>query len=193
MGTNPGRDSVETVEARDTGDTSTTDIEITCTPVCLDVSQVEELYDRLSAKIYADMDKQYKEGKINGATYADTWAKLMATVVSGSMSTIAQIQMKETAMDRCVKQEQCNQSKKQQELLDEQIAMTKRQTEGFDDNKEQKMLEAQLNAWAMMFSSGLLEDMPDIINSDEVTKLYCKMADELGIPCSDPTPPGSGD
>jgi hypothetical protein len=164
-------------------DTTTQDLTIECTPVCLDIDQVKELYDTLAEKIYNDMDKQYKEGKINGATYADTWAKLMSSVISGSMNTIAQIQMKETAMDRCVKQEQCNQSKKQQELLDKQIEQTERQTKGFDDNKEQKMLEAQLNAWAMMFSSGLLEDMPDIINSDEVTKLYCKMADELGIPC----------
>ena len=158
--------------------------EQTCTPVCLDIGQVEELYDVMAGKVYADLDRQYKEGKINGATYADTWAKLMAQVISGSMNTIAQIQMKETAMDRCVKQEQCNQSKKQQALLDEQILMTQRQTEGFDDNKEQKMLEAQLNAWAMMFSSGLLEDMPTVISNDEVTKLYCQMADKLGIPCT---------
>ncbi len=67
---------------------------------------------------------------------------------------------------------------------DAQIAFTNRQTEGFDDNKKQKMLEIQMNAWAMMFSSGLLDQVPHVINSCAVDGLYSLMAQEVGAPTS---------
>ncbi len=180
----------------------------------LDTEQVSGLYQVMSELVYADMEKQFKEKRISGSTYADTWAKLMDSVVAGSMSTIAQLQMKETEMDKCVKQSQCDltdaqagevslksareeclstaecslkavqQSKVNYEIenvLPAQVDFTVRQTEGFDDNKNQKLLEIQMNAWAMMYSSGLMTDMenggvPRIINDDEVSDLYDLMS-----------------
>ena len=44
--------------------------------------------------------------------------------------------------------------------------------EGFDDNKHQKLFEAQMNAWALMFSSGLLTTQPSIISNDSASALY---------------------
>ena len=52
------------------------------------------------------------------------------------------------------------------------IDLLDRQKEGFDDNKHQKLFEAQMNAWALMFSSGLLETKPAIINDDSASSLY---------------------
>ena len=52
------------------------------------------------------------------------------------------------------------------------IDLLERQREGFDDNKHQKLFEAQMNAWALMFSSGILETKPAIINDDAVSALY---------------------
>ena len=66
--------------------------------------------------------------------------------------------------------------KKQQELL------TARQIEGFDDNVRQKMLEIQMNGWAMAFSSGMLECIPCIIDNDEMTDLYCYMKEQASVP-----------
>ncbi len=230
----------------------------------IDVNEVKKLYGALSELVYKDMDTQYREKKINGATYADTWAKLMDAVVGGAMNTVAQLQMKETPADICVKEEQCTSSQattvRNDELADSnieetnkkslreeclstaecalkdeqtkkvtaeellvdaqteevplksareeclataectlkdtqttkvnyeisnvlpaQVAFTNRQTEGFDDNKNQKLLEIQMNAWAMMYSSGLMTDMtnggvPRIINDDEVSDLYDLMS-----------------
>jgi len=72
-----------------------------------------------------------------------------------------------------------------------QTAFTIRQTEGFDDNKKQKMLEIQMNAWAMMFSSGLLDQVPSVINRCYVDSLYNQMSQEVGISpsgnCETPT------
>ena len=53
-----------------------------------------------------------------------------------------------------------------------QVRLTERQIQGFDDNLKQKLFDAQMNAWAMMFSSGLLETVPSIINGDAVSSLY---------------------
>ena len=52
------------------------------------------------------------------------------------------------------------------------IDLLNRQKEGFDDNKYQKLFEAQMNAWALMFSSGLLETKPSIISNDSASTLY---------------------
>ena len=52
------------------------------------------------------------------------------------------------------------------------IDLLNRQKEGFDDNKHQKLFEAQMNAWALMFSSGLLTDKPTIISNDSASALY---------------------
>ena len=52
------------------------------------------------------------------------------------------------------------------------IALLNRQKDGFDDNKHQKLFEAQMNAWALAFSSGLLTTKPDIISNQSATALY---------------------
>jgi len=52
------------------------------------------------------------------------------------------------------------------------IDLLNRQKEGFNDNKYQKLFEAQMNAWALMFSSGLLETKPSIISNDSASALY---------------------
>lgn len=57
-------------------------------------------------------------------------------------------------------------------VKDANISLLNRQQAGFDDNKNQKLFEAQMNAWALMFSSGILEDKPTIIRNDAVSALY---------------------
>ena len=58
------------------------------------------------------------------------------------------------------------------EVKQANIDLLNRQREGFDDNKYQKLFEAQMNAWALMFSSGLLETKPQIISNDSASALY---------------------
>ena len=52
------------------------------------------------------------------------------------------------------------------------VDLLNRQKDGFDDNKHQKLFEAQMNAWALMFSSGLLTTKPSIISNDSASSLY---------------------
>jgi len=185
----------------------------------IDVEEVKNLYTELSTLVYGDMDKQYKEGKIHGPDYANTWAALMQGVISGALQSVVALQSKETELDRCVKREQCAASKAKtvrddmlaqkeacvrQEQCDASKAKTKRddlnaekqrdltvrQTAGFDDNLRQKLFEAQMNAWAMMFSSGLLEAMPCFIASDEASKLYNGIIAKTMPPLFTPPPGG---
>lgn len=64
------------------------------------------------------------------------------------------------------------QSAKDLEVKQANIELLNRQREGFDDNKYQKLFEAQMNAWALMFSSGLLTTQPSIISNDSASSLY---------------------
>ena len=56
-----------------------------------------------------------------------------------------------------------------------QTSLYIRQERGFDDNKYQKLFEAQMNAWSLMFSSGMLKDKPSIITDKAVDALYTKI------------------
>ncbi len=79
--------------------------------VKLDTAQVIEVYDALSARVNEDLEKQYKSKQINGATWAASYTELMKQVIDGSLSAVVSLQGKETEMDRCVKQAQCDASK----------------------------------------------------------------------------------
>lgn len=67
---------------------------------------------------------------------------------------------------------------KDRDLKTSQKALYDRQTAGFEDNKLQKLFEAQINAWGLMYSSGILEEAPKIITDDKLTDLY---NDILGV------------
>ena len=90
-------------------------------------------------------------------------------------------------------------NKEQAILNQEQDVLTKqaqtdlyvRQTDGFDDDLRRKMLDTQMNTWAMMFSSGLLEEKPAMICDDAVTDLYAYMSDQVGVPYNPGTCPSS--
>ena len=68
---------------------------------------------------------------------------------------------------------------KQRLNIEKQTELYQRQKEGFDDNKYQKLFESQLNAWGLMFSSGMLTTKPSIITGDRVSQLYTQLTSGL--------------
>ena len=121
-----------------------------------DIKQVKSVYDELTTKVKADLDKQFNLGRLKGSDYAEVYAKLM---------------------------DECLQLAFEAPLKEAELSTQKRQKQGFDDNIKLKLFEAQINAWSMMFSNGMLDTAPAIISNDELKELYCKMMDELGL-CS---------
>ena len=99
--------------------------------------------------------------------------------------------------ETCMATADCNIKGAQQEkveyetatVLPTTVALTERQTAGFDDNLRQKLFEAQMNSWAMMFSSGLLNEMPCFIQSDEASHLYNGIITKT-MPATFTPPPG---
>ena len=99
---------------------------------------------------------QHKTSRITGAEYAEVYLGTMQTAISEAMKLLLQ----NDTLAKDVEVKQAN------------IDLLNRQREGFDDNKYQKLFEAQMNAWALMFSSGLLTDKPTIISNDSASTLY---------------------
>ena len=99
---------------------------------------------------------QNQASRITGAEYAEVYLGTMQTAISEAMRFLLNK----------------DQSTKDLEVKQANIDLLNRQREGFDDNKYQKLFEAQMNAWALMFSSGLLTTKPEIISNDSASSLY---------------------
>ena len=99
---------------------------------------------------------QNQASRITGTEYAEVYLGTMQTAISEAMKFLLNK----------------DQSTKDLEVKQANIDLLNRQREGFDDNKYQKLFEAQMNAWALMFSSGLLTTQPSIISNDSASALY---------------------
>ncbi len=119
-----------------------------------DIEQVKAVYDELTAKVKADLDEQFNKGRLKGTDYANVYSTLMNT---------------------------CLQLAFQAPLNEEQTKLYERQRQGFDDNFKFKMFDSQMNAWSIMFSSGMLTAKPSIVSNDEVSKLYNNFKKEFGV------------
>ena len=114
------------------------------------------VFDVLVRIVNENLKIQYDEGRIKATDYAQAYIGGLQTCLTESMKYIMQ-------KDNLIKDEDLKQAN---------IDLLNRQKEGFDDNKYQKLFEAQMNAWALMFSSGLLTTQPQIISNDSASSLY---------------------
>ena len=114
------------------------------------------IFDVLVCIVNENLKIQYDAGRIKATDYAQAYIGGLQTCLTESMKYIMQ-------KDNLIKDEDLKQAN---------IDLLNRQKEGFDDNKYQKLFEAQMNAWALMFSSGLLTTKPEIISNDSASSLY---------------------
>ena len=156
------------------------------------------VFDVLVRMVNENLKIQYDEGRIKATDYAQAYIAGLQTCITEAMKFIMQKDNvnKDTDLKQAnialINQQIANLLKdaglkeanialvtqqktsliKDEAVKDANIALLERQTEGFDDNKKQKLFEAQMNAWALMFSSGILESKPAIIRDDAVSALY---------------------
>jgi len=94
------------------------------------------------------------------------------------------IQLKEKDLD--IKEQELEIKKNQVLLQAEQVLLTRRQIKGFDEKSQKDVFKIIMDAWAMMFSSGLLVDddgnaaVPEIINNDKTTCIFDALMRESG-------------
>ena len=131
---------------------------------------------------------QNQTSRITGAEYAEVYLGTMQTAISEAIKFV--LQNDTLAKELELKQAQIAKINAERDLVNAQLAIFReqqdkdlevkqanidllnRQKDGFDDNKYQKLFEAQMNAWALMFSSGLLTTKPSIISNDSASALY---------------------
>ena len=114
------------------------------------------VFDVLVRMVNENLKIQYDAGRIKATDYAEAYIAGLQSCIAEAMKFIMQ-------KDNLIKDEDLKQAN---------IDLLNRQKEGFDDNKYQKLFEAQMNAWALMFSSGLLTTQPKIISNDSASSLY---------------------
>ena len=114
------------------------------------------VFDTLVHVVNENLKIQYDEGRIKATDYAQAYIGGLQTCITESMKYVLQK----------------SNLNKDEELKQANIELLNRQKEGFDDNKYQKLFEAQMNAWALMFSSGLLTTKPAVISNDSASALY---------------------
>lgn len=116
--------------------------ELTDGSIVSDVWVGTGIFDVLIAAVNENIKIQYDQGRITGSDYANVYLASMQAVIAQSMQFLLERKGKEVQVDTGLKQ---------QEVMDSQIALYNRQRESFDDNKYQKLLEAQMNYNSMIF------------------------------------------
>jgi len=66
-------------------------------------------------------------------------------------------------------------------MNDAQTQLYLRQAEGFTDNAYQKVYEAQLNAWAMVFADTNIEEVTDSIKEPNINEMYKRLCGQINI------------
>ena len=114
------------------------------------------VFDTIMRTLNVHMLAQYKAQRLKAENFATVYVGVVPTVLQESIKFLLQ---KEASV-------------KNLDLIGAQEDLYRRQIQGFDDNKYQKLFEAQMNAWALMYSSGLLSAKPQIISNDSASSLY---------------------
>ena len=121
-------------------------------------------FEELKSKAQFNLE----EWKTNTNYYLQKWQteNQLALEVYKSKTQTEQIRG-QLKMECCKTQAQLEQLKAQARVLDRQLA-------GFDDNMYIKLLEYQMNAFSMIYSSGMLDDatLPAPLNTNEMSDLY---------------------
>lgn len=111
----------------------------------------------------------FDNNRLFGTEYAQIYSQLIPKAMELAIQTC--MQNKQMAIN--LSQEQALSPLKQEQLR-AQTRLYERQERGFDDNLYIKLLEAQLSAFSMIYSSGMLDDpvMPDPLNKQELRDIY---------------------
>lgn len=111
------------------------------------------IFDKLIIAVNGNIKVQYDNGKIKDDKYADVYLGSMQSVIQSAMNYILQKEKIEAETNKVTADttEVPLNAEKQREVLQAQKELYKRQKAGFDDNKQQKILETQMSAWGITF------------------------------------------
>ena len=106
-------------------------------------------FDIIMSAMNGNVKAEYESGRIVGVQYAEVYLGALQGALQAAVALVTQ----RPAMEKT--QAEAGQvdlnAEKQREVLQAQKELYKRQKAGFDDNKYQKILDAQLSAWGVTF------------------------------------------
>lgn len=106
-------------------------------------------FDVIMAAMNGNIKVEYESGRIVGTQYADVYLGALQGALTAAVGLVTEKPALTKA--RAEAAEVAPNAEKQREVLQAQKELYKRQKAGFDDNKHQKILDAQLNAWGITF------------------------------------------
>lgn len=141
------------------------------------------VFDIFMKSIDENLRVQYDNGRIVGESYATAYIQLVSLALDKALqlaSANAELKLKISEMEIKERQveDELSLTPLKQENLRAQTKVYDRQVEGFSDNLKLKLMEAQLNAFAMIYSSGILdfdqnnEAFPSALKSQKLTQAY---------------------
>ena len=131
------------------------------------------IFDVLISAVNSNIKIQYDNDRIKGSDYANVYMSSMQSVLQASVQFLLEEQVREAEIDKIV--DGIATSTKQREVMDSQIALYDRQRESFDDNKYQKLFEAQLNYNGMVFQDAATPDVLDVALEARVNDVFNKI------------------
>ena len=153
--------------------TTTEPVKIEFTEVTTGDIEGNGVFDQLMRISKLHIKEEYESQRITGGEYAELYLGIMQVNIQQSIDFVLRRRLIEAETKNAEKDFETKEANTKN--IEEQTALYKRQREGFDDNKYQKLFETQMNAWSLMFSSGLLADKPSIISDDSASSLYNKL------------------
>lgn len=123
------------------------------------------IFDKLMETINTHISAQYKAQRLRADNVATVYVGVVPTVLQESIKFLLQRKN----------------SSQQLKVLEAQEALYNRQNQAFDDNKYQKIFEAQLNYNGMVFQDAADPDVLDIALEKKVNDVFNKLTQNLPI------------
>ena len=137
-------------------------------------------FDKLMNTINIQIDNQYQKGRLKGTDYANVYLGL----VQSAMVEAFKFELQKDAVEEGIaltKEQTSNEidkrlnTAKQREVMDAQKDLYIRQKNAFDDNKYQKLLEAQLNYNGLVFQDATNPDVLNVALEQKVNDVFNKL------------------
>lgn len=128
------------------------------------------VFDVLMKAVNENIGIQFDKGRIKGAEYAQVYLAAMQSVLQHSVQYALQEKVQEAQIDKLA--DGVLTGTKQREVMDAQKDLYTRQKESFDDNKYQKLFEAQLNYNGIVFQDATNPDVLDVALETRVNDVF---------------------
>lgn len=138
------------------------------------------VFDTLMKAVNSNIAVQYDNGRIKDADYAQVYlGSMQASIAAAIQFLLAEGKAGAEAA------EVAENAAKQREVLQAQKELYKRQKAGFDDNKHQKILDAQLSAWGITFQDTDTTFLPSQLNQAGFTTSFDAVRADYYDVCDD--------